>query len=83
MRTAGDENRLRILCIIFSNRKICVTDIAKELRLGVAIVSHHLRALEKEGLLLSAQEGKCAYYQLPKKPFVADLKRFICKYKDY
>jgi DNA-binding transcriptional ArsR family regulator len=81
MRTAGDESRLKILCIIFSKRKVCVSDIAKELDMSIAIVSHHLQALSREGLLLSVREGKRICYQLPKDSFVKDLKKFICKYK--
>ncbi len=81
MRTAGEENRLKILCVIFSNKKICVSDIAKELGLSVAIVSHHLQVMSKEGLLKAARNGKKVCYELPKEIFVKDLKKFICKYK--
>jgi DNA-binding transcriptional ArsR family regulator len=82
MRIVGDENRLKILCVIFRVHKICVTDIAKELELSVAIVSHHLQVMAEEELLIPSQEGKCIYYQLPQKPFVSDLKKLICKYKN-
>lgn len=82
MRTAGDESRLQILCVIFRAQKICVSDIAKELDMSVAIVSHHLQVMAEEKLLNPVQEGKCTYYLLPKEPFVADLKKFICKYKN-
>jgi len=82
MRTAGDESRLKILCVIFRERKICVSDIAKNLKMSVAIVSHHLQVMAQEGLLYPEQDGKCTFYYLPKEPFVADLKKFICKYKD-
>ncbi len=81
MKTVGDESRLKILCLIFNNQKICVSDIAKELGMSVAIVSHHLKVMAKDKLLVPTQEGKCTYYQLPKKPFVSDLKRFICRHK--
>lgn len=81
MRTAGDESRLKILCIIFNKKKVCVSDIAKELDMSIAIVSHHLQALSREGLLLSVREGKRICYELPTDPFVKDLKKFICKYK--
>ena len=81
MRTAGDESRLKILCTIFSKKKVCVSDMAKELDMSISIVSHHLQALSREGLLLSVREGKKICYELPKDPFVKDLKRFICKYK--
>lgn len=81
MRTAGDESRLKILCVIFKHKKICVSNIAKELDISIAIVSHHLQVMAKEGLLMPRQEGKCTYYQLAKNLFVSDLRKFICKYK--
>ena len=81
MRTAGDESRLKILCIIFSKKKICVSDIAKELKMSVAIISHHLQVMSHEKLVFPVREGKNICYKLPKDPFVKDLKKFICKYK--
>lgn len=81
MRTAGDESRLKILCVIFSKKKICVSDIAEDLGMSIAIVSHHLKVMSNEGLLVSIREGKRICYKLPDKPFVKDLKNFICKYK--
>jgi DNA-binding transcriptional ArsR family regulator len=81
MRTAGDTSRLKILCIIFNKRKVCVGDIANELNLSIAIVSHHLQVMSKEKLLIPVREGKRICYELPKDPFVKDLKKLICKYK--
>ena len=81
MRTAGDENRLKILCVIFNEDKVCVSDIAKSLGLSIAIVSHHLQVMSKEGLVMPNREGKRICYRLPRKPFIKDLKKFICKYK--
>jgi DNA-binding transcriptional ArsR family regulator len=81
MRIAGDESRLKILCVIFCNKKICVSDIAKELNMSVAIVSHHLKIMAEGNLLIPNHEGKCTYYQLPKKKIVFDLRKFIRKYK--
>ena len=81
MRTAGDESRLKILCVIFSKKKACVTDIAQELGLSVAIVSHHLQVMSKEGLVVPMREGKKVCYELSQDQFVKDLKKFVCKYK--
>ena len=81
MRIAGDESRLKILCIIFRKEKVCVSDIAKELDMSIAIVSHHLQVMSRKGLVVSLREGKRICYELPKDPFVSDLKKFICKYK--
>ena len=81
IRTAGDESRIKILCVIFSKKKVCVSDIAKDLSMSVAIVSHHLQVMSHEGLLVPVREGKRVCYELPKDPLVKDLKKFICKYK--
>ena len=81
MRIAGDESRLKILCIIFGKKKVCVSDIAKELGLSVAIVSHHLQVMSLKDLLIPVREGKRVCYELPMNPFVNDLKKFVCKYK--
>ena len=81
IRTAGDENRLKILCVIFSKKKICVSDIAEDLGFSVATTSHHLQVMSKEKLLVKTREGKRICYELPKGNFIKDLKSFICKYK--
>jgi len=81
MRTAGDESRLKILCVIFNEKNICVSEIAMNLNLSVAIVSHHLQVMSKEGLVVPVRAGKKICYELPKEPFINDLKKFICKYK--
>jgi DNA-binding transcriptional ArsR family regulator len=81
MRTAGDESRLKILCIIFDKKHVCVSDIAGELGLSVAIVSHHLQVMAQQKLVVPLREGKRVCYELPKDTFVKDLKKFICKYK--
>lgn len=81
MRIVGDENRLKILCVIFRKNGICVSEIAKELDLSIAIVSHHLQVMSQEGLTIATRDGKRICYTLPDEPFVQDLKRFICRHK--
>ncbi len=81
LRTAGDTGRLKILCVIFDAKGICVSDIAEKLHMSVAITSHHLKVMARTGLLVSKRSGKRICYELPKAPFVGDLKRLICKYK--
>lgn len=81
LQTAGDLNRLKILCYIFSAKKACVSEIAKKLDMSVATTSHHLQALAKEDLLQPAREGKMICYTLGGAEVTADLKKFICKYK--
>jgi DNA-binding transcriptional ArsR family regulator len=81
LKTAGEENRLKILCVIFDKKDTCVSDISRELKISVASCSHHLQTMSKEGLIISKRVGKNIYYQLPKNVFTNDLKKFICKYR--
>lgn len=81
LRVAGDSNRIRILCFIFSDKTACVSEIAKHLKLSVAITSHHLQSLTKEGLLEANRDGKRICYSFSKSDLAKDLKSFICRYK--
>ena len=82
LQVAGEPSRIEILCVIFRSQKICVSDIADELGLSVAVVSHHLQVMESEGLLEPYREGKCTFYTFADRGFAGDLKTLICKYKN-
>lgn len=75
----GDQSRLKILCVIFDKKKVCVSEIAEQLGMSVATVSHHLQSLSRAGLLEPNKEGKRVCYTLVKSGFNSDLKNFICR----
>lgn len=78
---AGDFTRLQILCDIFCNKKICVSDLADNLKLSVAVVSHHLQIMSKLGIIDSVRDGKkICYFPSKNNPIAGDLKKLICKY---
>lgn len=79
LAVVGDRNRLGILCLIFDEKRACVSSIAERLGLSVAIVSHHLRALAGLGILEPEREGKQVCYLLKKSRFNGDLRRLICR----
>ncbi len=81
LRTIGDTTRLSILCFIFNSKEACVSEIALHLKESVAITSHHLRALERDGIVVSRRHGKKILYSLARTTFVRDMRTFICKYK--
>ncbi|MBU6390398.1 winged helix-turn-helix domain-containing protein [Patescibacteria group bacterium] len=80
LRLAGDESRMRILCLIFGGDKICVSEIAERLDMSVAVVSHHLKVMARAGLFRPLRRGKEVCYIFEKSDFANDLKKFICKY---
>lgn len=81
LEVVGDSNRIKILCIIFESKKICVSEIAKKLKISVAVASHHLNVLAKEGILQPLREGKMVCYQVVDEGFAKDLNNLICKYR--
>ena len=59
MRTAGDENRLKILCIIFNEDKVCVSDIAKKLNeLGIEPEDAGLKRIPNDTKKLDLESAK-------------------------
>jgi len=67
LRAAGDATRLRILRTISarsSRSRICVSEVAAKLGLGIAIVSHHMRTLARGGLVSPERHGKRICYLL-------------------
>lgn len=78
MKTAGDANRIRIICHLMRSGEVCVSDIAHSLKLSVATTSHHLQVMAKENLVVPVRDGKRICYALPKTPLANGLKKFIC-----
>jgi DNA-binding transcriptional ArsR family regulator len=78
LQLAGDPTRLRILCLMFEHKNTCVSDIAGNLKMSVAAVSHHLQVMRDNGLLSSQRKGNNICYALVKSQLTDDLKKLIC-----
>ena len=64
----GDENKFKIVSELKNGEK-CVCVIYKALGLDQTLVSHHLSALKKAGLIDGRKSGKWVYYSLNKEAF--------------
>ncbi|MEW6326493.1 MAG: ArsR/SmtB-type metalloregulator TsoR [Thermodesulfobacteriota bacterium] len=62
-KALSDENRLRILMAIGSEKK-SVSQIVEELGLSQPLVSHHLKELRRSLLLKVERSGPFVYYQI-------------------
>jgi DNA-binding transcriptional ArsR family regulator len=80
MKTAGDASRIRIICYLMRSGEVCVSDIARDLKMSVATTSHHLQVMAKEELVTPVRNGKRVCYKLPKTALMNGLKKFICTY---
>ena len=63
-RALADRSRLRILILLDSGERYCVSDIARKLNLNPSNVSHHLIRLMDMGFVEYSREGKQVYYYL-------------------
>ena len=63
----GDTTRIRIFFLLCHCEE-CVINISAMLDMSSPAVSHHLRALRSNGLILSRREGKEVYYRAADTP---------------
>jgi ArsR family transcriptional regulator len=61
LRIIGDDNRLRILCLL-KKGEYCVCEISPALDLAQNLVSSHLKVMLDFGLIKVRQEWKRNYY---------------------
>lgn len=59
-----DENRQKIIMLLFENKELSVTAITEKMSLSRPAVSHHLKLLFNIGLVVVRKEGKERYYGL-------------------
>jgi len=59
----ADDTRLQIL-VILKNGERCVCEIMKNLNKEQSLISHHLQALRRCGLIKRRREGKKIMYRL-------------------
>ena len=63
----SDPSRLKILWLL-CHMEMCVNNIGAALNMSAPAVSHHLRLLKQEGLIVGRREGKEMHYKLSDKP---------------
>ena len=83
LRIIGDDNRLRILCLL-KNRERCVCEIYPNLDLSQNLVSSHLKIMLDFGLLIIRQEWKKNYYSINQaifKKYNLSLTNFLKNYE--
>ena len=60
-RALGDETRLRLLELLTSGERT-VGDLMDSTGLGQSLVSHHLRALRRAGVVTTRRDGRWIHY---------------------
>lgn len=75
---AGDQARIRILCLMFEYKKACVSDIAQALGMSVASISHHLQIMKEHDLFETERIGNSICYILRDTLFTQQLRPLVC-----
>jgi DNA-binding transcriptional ArsR family regulator len=63
LKALSDENRLTILLAV-ADRESSVTELTAATGLGQTLVSHHLKALRENGLVVATPLGRSNVYSL-------------------
>jgi DNA-binding transcriptional ArsR family regulator len=68
LRTISEPNRLKLLCLLRHGER-CVCQLEEALQLKHNLICHHLKALDRLGLLRSKSRGNFTFYSLDKKAY--------------
>lgn len=75
---AGDDTRIRILCLMFEYKEACVSDIAESLGTSVANISNHLQIMRDNGYFTTERMGSSVCYKLVLNDFTKQLEKIVC-----
>ena len=76
LELAGNIVRLKILFLLYEEKRLCVCDISDVLGMTISAVSQHLRKLKDRNLVETDREAQTIFYSLTKeyekllKPFL-------------
>ncbi|HEY0976366.1 MAG TPA: metalloregulator ArsR/SmtB family transcription factor [Flavobacteriales bacterium] len=74
LKVAAHPQRLAILDLLGSRKRMCVSDLVQALDIEQAILSQHLTLMRDKGLLGVRKEGKYSYYQVLQPDFLKIIK---------
>lgn len=63
---AGNNVRLKILFLLYEEKRLCVCDISDILGMTISAVSQHLRKLKDRKLIETEREAQTIFYSLTK-----------------
>ncbi|WKK57418.1 metalloregulator ArsR/SmtB family transcription factor [Sphingobacterium sp. BN32] len=66
LELAGNIVRLKILFLLYEEKRLCVCDISDVLGMTISAVSQHLRKLKDRNLVETDREAQTIFYSLTK-----------------
>lgn len=60
----GNSVRLKILYLLFEEKRLCVCDLSDILGMNISAISQHLRKMKDRNLLETERDGQTIFYSL-------------------
>lgn len=60
----GNSVRLKILYLLFEEKRLCVCDLSDILRMNISAISQHLRKMKDRNLLETERDAQTIFYSL-------------------
>lgn len=76
-KVLSDPTRLRIINVLITKGKMCVSEIADEVKMSHSSVSHQLSKLELHNLVKCEREGQTICYEIIDEETKSKLKKQI------
>ena len=73
----SDETRQEIIMLFYTNKELCVNNIAENFNLSRPTISHHLNLMKRAKLLNTRKEGKEIYYSFNKEYVVGVMESML------
>ncbi|MCH7785293.1 MAG: winged helix-turn-helix transcriptional regulator [Bacteroidetes bacterium] len=64
LELVGNNVRLRILFLLYEEKRLCVCDLSDILGMNVSAISQHLRKMKDRKLIHSEKEAQTIYYAI-------------------
>jgi DNA-binding transcriptional ArsR family regulator len=64
LEMAGNNVRLKILYLLYDEKRLCVCDLSDILGMSISAVSQHLKKLRDGNLIQTRREGQIIFYSL-------------------
>jgi len=72
----SETTRLQILLLLGQRGALCVNDIAAQFSISRPAVSHHLKIMKDNDLVISVREGQAIYYRMNRSYIVNILRKW-------
>ena len=63
----GNNVRLKILYLLFEEKRLCVCDLSDILGMNISAISQHLRKMKDRNLIVKEKEAQTVFYSLTPK----------------